>query len=95
MGAPFLDLLIQAPVLFGQAFELTLLSFGDWPQGNIPSQLLFQSLNMLVDGIRILGLGTQPEVLLVVVNRRRWVGLALLEQAGKLEMGRCRPRVDL
>ena len=92
---PFFHFRLQELVGKSEVLELLLHILCNRSERNRARQLLFASMDSGFDGLGVSGIGSELEVLGVMVNRGGRVALSLLVKPVQLEMSGSRARVDL
>ena len=93
--APFADFILQLPVLLGELFQLLLRGGRARQRHHVRRQLLFATVNALLDDLRVVGVGIELQILLVMINRRGGVGGLFFVQPAEFIMRRRRMGIRL
>ena len=93
--APFADFILQLPVLLGKFFQLLLRGGRARQRHHVRRQLLFATVNVLLDDLRVVGIGIELQILLVMINRRGGIGGLFFVQPAEFIMRRRRMGIRL
>src|SRR5207237_220548 len=85
----------QMFVLFGKMFPFPLHGLSDRAKGDGAGQLLFASQDASANGFGIFSIGTQLEIMIIMIDRRGGIRVLLIEKTAEFEVSRSRFRIDL